>query len=307
MKDVLRSAFQTAAGSLPKGGLAALLSVALGNRRLALCLHRVADRPRPEALLPEFTIAPDVLDSLIELLISTRSGDERWLTISFDDGYRDAAEYVLSRAPRYPQVEWLFFVCPEKTERGVGFRWDAVERRRARGETTDLRDFLAERHPQENDRAELLEAAQDPAFALADVALCRRIAALPNVTLGNHTDTHQRASQLSPEAFATELAESTARFERLFGPMKHFAFPFGVPGEDFTAEHVERIRERGPSFIWSTGASPYRADLRSPGAVLPRMVIEGQQSLSQLASWIALRAGRNRLSGSPSLFEGVGR
>ena len=31
------------------------------------------------------------------------------------------------RAPRWPEVEWLYFVCPQKTERRVGFRWDLAE------------------------------------------------------------------------------------------------------------------------------------------------------------------------------------
>ena len=37
-----------------------------------------------------------------------------------------AADYVLSRAPLFPGIEWLYFVCPEKTEHRTGFDWDAA-------------------------------------------------------------------------------------------------------------------------------------------------------------------------------------
>src|SRR5205085_7432298 len=115
------------------------------------------------------------------------------LIVSFDDGYRDAAGYVLSRAPLFPQVEWIYFICPEKTERGAGFEWDA---------------------------------APD----LAPIEQCREIQRLPNCALGNHTNSHQRP--VLQEDFAAEIEQSRRDFERLFGPQLHFAVPYGVPGVD---------------------------------------------------------------------------
>ena len=71
--------------------------------------------------------APE-LDTLIELLLTSRPGAGRdWLRLSFDDGYRDAGDYIRTRAPRFPQVQFDFFICPEKTEARAGFRWDLVE------------------------------------------------------------------------------------------------------------------------------------------------------------------------------------
>lgn len=85
--------------------LSRALRANLAARRLALCFHRVGP-PSDKLWMPAAEI-----DRLIGFL-----GDVAPLTVCFDDGYRDGAEYVLSRAARFAQVEWLFFVCPRKTE-----------------------------------------------------------------------------------------------------------------------------------------------------------------------------------------------
>lgn len=300
MKALLRSAILATSSRLGPSQLRGLLSVALRDRKLALCLHRVASTRRASELLPEFTIHPDALDELIELLLATRDRSERWLTVSFDDGYQDSAEYVLSRAARFPRVEWLYFLCPEKAETGAGFRWDLVELKRRQGEQADLDACMAAPHTAENQRADLIEVGKRPEFALASVETCRRIAALPNAELGNHTDSHLRAAATPLEAFTEEISASTARFERLFGPQRHFAFPFGVPGEDFTPEHVDVLRQQHTSLIWSTARRTYRSDERFPGAVLPRMVVDGRHTVQQMAAWIAVNAARARLQPTPS-------
>jgi peptidoglycan/xylan/chitin deacetylase (PgdA/CDA1 family) len=295
MKALLKNAVLASSSRLGPAQLKGLLAASLGEWKLALCLHRVCAQRREDELLPEFTIPADTLDALIELLLASRPKGERWLTVSFDDGYEDSAAYVLSRAPRFPQVDWLYFLCPEKAERQVGFRWDLVELRRRRGEPAELDAFMAAPHVAENEREDLREVARRSEFALASVETCRALDRLRNVELGNHTDTHLRAATVSPELFALEAQASTERFERLFGPQRHFAFPFGTPREDFTDEHVEVLRQQTPSFIWSTARRPYLPGERSPGAVLPRMVVDGRMTLPQMAAWIAVHALRERL------------
>ena len=86
--------------------LARSLRANLGGRRLALCFHRVG------AAKDKLWMPATEIDRLIGFLVDAAGA----LTVCFDDGYRDGAEYVLSRAPRHAQIEWLFFVCPQKTE-----------------------------------------------------------------------------------------------------------------------------------------------------------------------------------------------
>src|SRR5205085_3631972 len=107
-------------------------------------------------------------------------------------------------------IEWLFFVCPEKTEQRTGLEWAA-------------------------------------ALDLAPIVLCRAIGRLPNAALGNHTNSHQRP--VLSDDFAAEIGRSRRDFERLFGRQEPFAIPYGVPGEDFSDEHVEGLEDL---VIWST-------------------------------------------------------
>ena len=110
------------------------------------------------------------LDNFIEHAMQLeRSASQRWLTVSFDDGYEDAWHYVVTRARRFPNVEYLLLVCPEKTENKTGFRWDL--------EVVDHdspRDSRVENH-----RADLKSVVQ-----------CRYVHLFENAQLGNHTNCH---------------------------------------------------------------------------------------------------------------------
>ena len=218
----------------------------LGELRLALVFHRVSDT-RSKLGMPA-----EEIDRLIDFLFQARGE----LTVSFDDGYRDAADYVLSRAPLYPGIEWLYFVCPEKTEHRTGFEWDA---------------------------------APD----LASLEQCREIQRLPNAVLGNHTNSHQRPVLLP--GFREEIERSLRDFRRLFGPQLHLAIPYGVPGEDFSPDHVDELRALGDFLIWSTEPRPFHPDERRNGAVLPRFAVDGTRTWKETAVHIALHALRARL------------
>jgi peptidoglycan/xylan/chitin deacetylase (PgdA/CDA1 family) len=275
----------------PRRALRPLLRAALRGLEVALCLHRVSERRRPGDRQPALTIPPGELDALVELLAASEPKRSRWLTLTFDDGYADAASYVETRAPRFPSVDWIFFVCPEKTEHQVGFRWDLAH------ETASLPDPRTE-----NRSPELKELGRRLDLALASVEACRRMAALPNVSLGNHTNCHFRQTTLSPEQARTEYEASQLDFERLFGPQRHFAFPYGTPDHDFGSAHVELLRAHGPSFLWSTERRPFSPAERIPGAVLPRFPVDGTWGHRELALWIAARALVFRGRGTRHLY-----
>ena len=286
--------------------LARMLRASLGDRRVALCFHRVAERRREGELLPKLTMPPAEIDRLIQFLLETKGRSNRWLTVSFDDGYLDSAEYILSRAPKFPEVEWLFFVCPEKTERQVGFRWDLAEtRRRAEsGLDEDGIIFAPVDLSSENLRSELVRLAREPEFRLADVEMCRRIQQLANAALGNHSNVHHRPALLAREQYRAEYQASMRDFQRLFGPPAHFAFPFGVPEQDFFAEHVDAIRGVGRCLIWSTEPRPFRAMELWRGAVLPRFAVDGTRTWREIAAQIAIHALRTRFRGDAGRYPG---
>ncbi|MCU0696086.1 MAG: polysaccharide deacetylase family protein [Myxococcaceae bacterium] len=292
-------------GALPGPVLTRSVGAALGGLSVSLCLHRVGPR-RPTDWQPGLSMEASSLDTLVDLLLAHRPGRaDGWLSLSFDDGYRDAAEYVRSRAPRFPGVEFFFFVCPRKLETRAGFRWDAVEKRLAAGASRHeaLRP-LGEPHTVEAEahRAELQGLADEPPFALVSVDEVRALAGLPNVRVGNHSNLHASPQTLSDDEAARDYRESREDFERLFGRQRDFAFPFGTPRHHFSQRHVDVLRRQGDSTIWTTEARPYRPDERRPGGVVPRFPVDGSRSPAELAGWIAARALKFRLAGSPHRF-----
>jgi peptidoglycan/xylan/chitin deacetylase (PgdA/CDA1 family) len=285
-----------AAALLPEATVDALFRRWVGTQHVALCLHRVHQGPRrPTERLPEMSIPAGELDVFLDRALSTRpQADRPWLTVSFDDGYEDALRYVQARVRRYPQVEWLFFICPQKVEQQAGFRWDLVETGAAPPESEEGPVDVGA----ENERPELRALAQEDRFRLATVERCRELARLPGVSLGNHTNLHHKAVRLSAEQAAAEYESSHRDFERLFGPCAHFAFPFGTPEVEFRAEHVALARRLGRFLLWSTEARTYAPEERVDGAVLPRFAVDGRRSAQELMLWVAARALRYRLRGS---------
>lgn len=276
---------------LPQRDVWKLFEATVERVSIALCLHRVSRDGNDD-----LTIRADELDAFVERAHAARPRSERpWLTISFDDGYADACAYVESRAPRYPDVEWLLFVCPEKAERGSGFRWDLDARHRADDRTPlDVR--------RENLRVDLRAATMRRDCRLAAVHQCRRLHAFENASLGNHTNCHFRAQSLSLDQVEHDYRRSHADFTRLFGQPEHFAFPFGTPGEDFDERHVELLRDIGDATIWTTARRPYLAEHRAPRAVLPRFPVNGRWSAVQLAFWIAMLSVRADARGLTALY-----
>ncbi|MBI4818105.1 MAG: polysaccharide deacetylase family protein [Deltaproteobacteria bacterium] len=268
--------------------------------RIALCLHRVLAVRRATDPYPPATIEPDKLDELIGIL-----GPNSRLTLTFDDGYADAAEYIETRATRFPDVRWIFFVCPAKAERRLAFRWNVFELLYPYGSESariELEHSGLDRRI-ENARLDLARAGARREFRLASVEECRQLARHENVRLGNHTDHHFPLARLSFEDAEAEIRESTSRFERLFGRCEHFAFPYGVPGRSFGPEHVAAIERIGPRIsIWSTVARPMSHSALRERRVQPRFPIDGQWSAKAIALWIAALCARHRAKGS-----GVGK
>lgn len=284
------------------------LRLALRDRSVALCLHRVGERRGPVDPVPRMTIPQRVLDDLLETLVAAGPWREpQRLTVTFDDGYASAAAYVRERASRFPQVEWIYFVCPGKTEKGAGFRWDLYERLRRQGDPAlSLPAFLTQDLDvkAENDRADLKAVALEGPARLAGIEECRSLARMPNVELGNHTNCHFKPVWLPEEAFQAELASSLTDFERLFGPCRHLAFPFGTPGLEFGPTHVQRARAAGDYLLWSTESRAFDPGERTTGAVLPRFAIDGRLSVRSTLAFILFRTLRASLGRSAPAWVG---
>jgi hypothetical protein len=277
---------------LPEPQIWSLFQNAVADLSISLCLHHVSRRSRDE-----LTISAPELDAFVSRASRIEHGGSRpWLTISFDDGYEDAWHYIMTRAPRFPSVEWLLFVCPAKAEKQSGFRWDLEV-----DDDRTPRDVALE-----NLRADLRSVVRLSDAHIATVEQCRLLQLYENVHLGNHTNCHFRATSLSRKQATVELDQSRADFRRIFGEERHFAFPFGGYGVDFDESHVEVLRRGGDGLIWTTAGRPHHPSHRIPGAVLPRFAVDGRWSASQIAFWIALRSLHARTRGLAPLCPAPG-
>jgi hypothetical protein len=276
VKRKLRRLFSAAAAFFPISLLRRWLAWSVRDLCIALCFHRVSAQKRATDPQPELTVAPEVLDELLAFLTSSMPVAPAQLFLCFDDGYADAANYVAARAPFHSSVQWLFFVCPEKTEKRAGFRWDLFEATTGGQKCgANLDSFLDADLDidAENRRPELRRIAESGDFRLATVTECAQLESLRNVSLGNHTNCHFRLTALSKEQAERELRASTSDFERLWGACRHFAFPFGGPIQDFTTDHVQIINQARPVLSWSTQQRPFRPAEIAPGVVLPRFTV----------------------------------
>lgn len=282
---------------LPASTLASLFWRVAGERNLALCLHRVHDDERREGeMQPWLSIDARTLDALVDALASERHGRAGRLTLTFDDGYRDACRYIESRAPRYPDVEFLFFVCTEKIVQRRGFRWDSYELRRESASWTALqRHLLAYMAPlEEGSVAELAGLADHPLFALATVEECERLRRFPNVRLGNHSDHHLCMSSLSLDELRLEVRRSVETFCAVFGATTDFAFPFGTPGLHFEPVHARVVAEETGCVLWSTEPRPFASGERTPGSVVPRVPVLGTWTMTELLAGLVTTALKAR-------------
>ena len=261
---------------------------ALADRQVALCLHRVGGRlsPAPDAA-PGLFIPGHVLDEVIRRARGI-GGERRWLTLSFDDGYRDAVRYVTLRAAQHPEIDWRVFVCPDKARRQSGFRWDAGLNPLA-SLPCDTVELIGE-----NERPELLRAGSDPTTAVASLEELRSLWERDASTVGNHTNSHLPLAGLPPELATLELEASVACFEREVGPSRSFAFPFGTPGVYWGPEHASHLSSLGLEEIWSVQSRTFGAKERSCGAVLPRFPVDGRDSAHTILSLVVARASLER-------------
>ena len=81
--------------------------------------------------------------------------------------------------------------------------------------------------------------------------------------VGAHTITHPILTRLSAAAAQGEMSGSKRELEQILGePVELFAYPNGVPGQDYAAEHATMARECGFSAAVSTawGAASMRSD-----------------------------------------------
>jgi peptidoglycan/xylan/chitin deacetylase (PgdA/CDA1 family) len=155
--------------------------------------------------------------SYSEAVARIREGrvDDRYLAISFDDGFKNNAEVAAPILERFGAPA-IFFVVAELVRFGPEENRELAAFSRARFEHRPLRNL------NRDDLRRLLAAGHE---------------------IGSHTLSHARLSAIAPAEAEREIAQSKVMLEEMTGaPVKHFCFPYGLARDfpPYCRQYVER-------------------------------------------------------------------
>ena len=233
-----------------------------------------------------FNVLP--LDRAVDMLYAG-SIPSRALAVTFDDGYSDNEE-IAAPILRRCGMTATFFISTGYL--GDGCMWNDLVIESVRGcrsEALDLRThglatfrmdsiparrqaieaiLTAIKHHEPAQRQSITEAivaatgAAPPPALMMKVAQVRSLRAL-GMHVGAHTVKHPILTRLATAAAHGEMSASKRELESMLGEsITLFAYPNGVPGQDYDAEHVRLARECGFRAAVSTawGAASIRSD-----------------------------------------------
>lgn len=125
-------------------------------------------------------------------------------------------------------------------------------------------------------RASSVDGSPNEMMTAAQV---RRLAA-GGMAIGAHTVMHPILTRLEPQAAQAEIVEGKRRLEEILGAagsVRLFAYPNGVPGQDYDITHVKMVRDAG--FVAAVSTAWGAASRRSDPYQLPRFTPWDRSSL----------------------------
>lgn len=244
------------------------------------------------------------LDDMLHILSSGRVPKERFVALTFDDGYRDNLTLALPVFQRH-RVPFAVFVPSGAPDRNMDVWFLRLERilmqnprleigvaenSRTLNLETSAGKAAAYEYCIELARQNLpaLKARlQDvlPESAVSDTELMnghflsweelRRLAAGPLVAIGGHTISHPVLAKLSEDEAFCEISMGRDRLSAQIGkPIAHFAYPFGSPFSCGHREFLLAARAGFKSAVTTRYGNIYR-EHRHHLHCLPRMTLGG--------------------------------
>lgn len=304
-------------------GLAAVSERWLGGVGAIFMLHRIGTPQNPSGLNAFLSFAPDFLGELLgglkrdglrfvsldEVADRLKAGhaDERFATVTLDDGYRDNAE---AGAPvfRAHDVPYTIFVCPGLIDGPAFLWWEVLARIIDENESVrfaaDEAPFVLEcATPAQKQAAydrllqhlttdvdEDTQRKQVAAFAagygLDPAAHCRasimdwdELASLaddPLCTIGAHTMHHFSLKRLDRARAYDEITQSIEAIGQRLGTMpRHLAYPYGGP-EAVGEREVALAAQAGLATAVTTRHGLLQAGHAEHLTALPRISLNGE-------------------------------
>jgi peptidoglycan/xylan/chitin deacetylase (PgdA/CDA1 family) len=233
-----------------------------------LCYHGVRDDRLPAGSLPfenlhvrageladhcrliRATCHPISLEQWRAALAGGPPLPKRPVLFTFDDGYRSflTAVDILERHA----LPSLLFATSGPIERQVALWFDAVAQASGEDEAERLKEVA---YPEWRERTAALERpvhAGDPEAVLTPAEV-QAVAARPACEIGGHTVSHPILARAGRPDQQTEIAANRGQLQDWTGrPVTAFAYPNGQPGQDYTQETVELVRQAGYEFGFTT-------------------------------------------------------
>lgn len=191
----------------------------------------------------------------LETLLQARRGlatlPPRSVLVTFDDGYRGVLDEALPILERY-RIPAVVFVCSTPIEQGQEFWFDAVGRRAGERAVLEARRASVDAWRAVVASSESI-ARPDAAHRPMTIDELRRLAASPLIEIGAHTLLHPTLALASRAEQQREIAGSRDALERMLGTrVRAFAYPYGSPGLDYSADTVGLVRDAGFDLGFST-------------------------------------------------------
>ena len=230
---------------------------------------------------------PISLEDLRTALLSGRSLPPRAVLMTFDDGYYGVLANALPVLERY-RIPAVVFACSGAIETGTHFWFDAASKRSGDAFTARARQLPYDEWRQVASTCQAV-AGPDEAHRPLTVSELRALAGHPLIEIGSHTVNHPTLGVMPRAEQSAEVDMSCRRLGELTGrPVRAFAYPYGKPGADFTAETVEVVAEAGLDLAFTTAET--FAGFGGDRLQIPRFVmldsVDGAELAHRLAhSW----------------------
>lgn len=303
-----------------------LFSRFYGGSGTIVTLHRVLPEPDFKSALPATRtsiITPEYLSALLSMFRSRGysfipigdipeallGGGNKFVCISFDDGYRDILRYACPVLKR-EGVPYTIYITPGFTDRSVFIWWEVISEILMSKKTLILNDkhrtvayeitarnrnalfnlarsIILRYSKHDLDRYEhtiadyyAIDTRTHNEKLILDWNELLECSRDPLCTIGAHSMNHLAMKHLSADEVSREINESRATIEKKLGAkVDHFAFPYGGP-DTVTARDIDIARAEGFTTVCTTRRANIFPAHRSHLHTLPRIHIAGGDKMN---------------------------
>jgi peptidoglycan/xylan/chitin deacetylase (PgdA/CDA1 family) len=197
---------------------------------------------------------PISLGDFRDARLSGRALPPRAVIVTFDDGYRGVLDHALPILERYG-IPAAVFVSTAPVLDGQHFWFDALSRREGEAAVVKARALPYQKWRTLVESIETAAVDAESHRPLTSAEL-ERLAESPLIEIGAHTMTHPMLALAPAEDQQREVAGCMAALERVLERrVTAFAYPYGNPFADYTAETVNVVRHARFDLAFTTGAA----------------------------------------------------